>query len=203
MQQQLCQGIPLPAGCAPDVNMALSQSFSTLRSGVLQHLRLTAGSSCLQTLGVQSLGLVRGFAEQGTFLDKGEVTDRVVGVVKNFDKVDPSKVGQSATPAGHLCLRPAPAIKAAAHACLYLSTVGGSEHPPNSYTVGRATQPPCLRMLAAGPAAHMWQDPLPQHRVQLLSVAALPKPELCAHHSPHRPCVSPSVSRHSTWLNLH
>lgn len=29
---------------------------------------------------------------EGTFLDKNEVTDRVVSVVKNFDKVDQTKV---------------------------------------------------------------------------------------------------------------
>lgn len=32
-----------------------------------------------------------------TFLDKKEVTDRVLTVLKNFDKVDPAKV----TPAAH------------------------------------------------------------------------------------------------------
>lgn len=38
--------------------------------------------------------LRRHFAEEvtGTFLDKSEVMDRVVSVVKNFQKVDPSKV---------------------------------------------------------------------------------------------------------------
>ncbi|KAL6142996.1 hypothetical protein ACLB2K_061271 [Fragaria x ananassa] len=34
---------------------------------------------------------------RGTFLDKSEVTDRVITVVKNFQKVDPSKV----TPDAH------------------------------------------------------------------------------------------------------
>lgn len=29
---------------------------------------------------------------RGTFLDKSEVTDRIINVVKNFQKVDPSKV---------------------------------------------------------------------------------------------------------------
>ncbi|KDO53092.1 hypothetical protein CISIN_1g0331191mg, partial [Citrus sinensis] len=35
----------------------------------------------------------RCFAEEvrGSFLDKSEVTDRVISVVKNFQKVDPSK----------------------------------------------------------------------------------------------------------------
>ncbi|CAM8888606.1 unnamed protein product [Rhodiola kirilowii] len=34
---------------------------------------------------------------RGSFLDKSEVTDRVINVVKNFQKVDPSKV----TPEAH------------------------------------------------------------------------------------------------------
>ncbi|XP_031247543.1 acyl carrier protein 2, mitochondrial [Pistacia vera] len=40
----------------------------------------------------------RRFSEEvrGTFLDKSEVTDRVLSVVKNFQKVDPSKVTPSA-----------------------------------------------------------------------------------------------------------
>ena len=33
---------------------------------------------------------------RGSFLDKSEVTDRVVSVVKNFQKVDPSKVTPNA-----------------------------------------------------------------------------------------------------------
>lgn len=38
--------------------------------------------------------LLRRFSEEvrGTFLDKSEVTDRVISCVKNFQKVDPSKV---------------------------------------------------------------------------------------------------------------
>ena len=38
--------------------------------------------------------LLRRFSEEvrGSFLDKSEVTDRVISVVKNFQKVDPSKV---------------------------------------------------------------------------------------------------------------
>ncbi|GFH60158.1 mitochondrial acyl carrier protein [Chaetoceros tenuissimus] len=39
--------------------------------------------------------LVRNFAGS-TFLDSKEVTDRVVAVVKNFDKVDPTKVTPAA-----------------------------------------------------------------------------------------------------------
>lgn len=38
--------------------------------------------------------LLRRFSEEvrGSFLDKSEVTDRVLTVVKKFEKVDPSKV---------------------------------------------------------------------------------------------------------------
>ncbi|KAJ7973647.1 Acyl carrier protein [Quillaja saponaria] len=42
--------------------------------------------------------LLRRFSEEvrGSFLDKSEVTDRVVSVVKNFQKVEPSKVTPNA-----------------------------------------------------------------------------------------------------------
>ncbi|XP_027352300.1 acyl carrier protein 2, mitochondrial [Abrus precatorius] len=42
--------------------------------------------------------LVRRFCEEvrGCFLDKAEVTDRVISCVKNFQKVDPSKVTPNA-----------------------------------------------------------------------------------------------------------
>lgn len=40
----------------------------------------------------------RHFSEEvrGSFLDKSEVTDRVISIVKNFQKVDPSKVTPNA-----------------------------------------------------------------------------------------------------------
>ncbi|GKV45611.1 hypothetical protein SLEP1_g52675 [Rubroshorea leprosula] len=43
-------------------------------------------------------GIRRRFSEEvrGSFLDKSEVTDRVISVVKNFQKVDPSKVTPNA-----------------------------------------------------------------------------------------------------------
>eukprot|EP00897_Mesotaenium_endlicherianum_P004397 jgi/Mesen1/3986/ME000210S03230 len=64
-----------------------------VRSSVLQHLRLSSGS--LRSAQSVLPGTRRLFAENaaaGTFLDKQEVTDRVLTVVKNFQKVDPSKV---------------------------------------------------------------------------------------------------------------
>ncbi|PIN21635.1 Acyl carrier protein/NADH-ubiquinone oxidoreductase, NDUFAB1/SDAP subunit [Handroanthus impetiginosus] len=56
----------------------------------LQNPRATAG-------GLSQL-IRRHFSEEarGTFLDKSEVTDRVLNVVKNFQKVDPSKVTPNA-----------------------------------------------------------------------------------------------------------
>ncbi|KAM7278614.1 hypothetical protein ACFE04_005748 [Oxalis oulophora] len=43
--------------------------------------------------------LFRRFSEEvrGTFLDKSEVADRVISVVKKFEKVDPSKVTPNAS----------------------------------------------------------------------------------------------------------
>ncbi|KAF9661394.1 hypothetical protein SADUNF_Sadunf19G0064200 [Salix dunnii] len=49
-------------------------------------------------VGLSFNSIRRRFSEEvrGTFLDKSEVTDRVVNVVKNFQKVDPSKVTPNA-----------------------------------------------------------------------------------------------------------
>ncbi|KAJ6762457.1 ACYL CARRIER PROTEIN 2 MITOCHONDRIAL [Salix koriyanagi] len=53
-------------------------------------------------VGLSFNSIRRRFSEEvrGTFLDKSEVTDRVVNVVKNFQKVDPSKV-INVTPNAH------------------------------------------------------------------------------------------------------
>ena len=75
--------------------MALAGALSSIRSAVLANIRL--GSSVQAVGGATSLTLLRGFAE-GTYLDKGQVKERILGVVKNFDKVEPSKVG------AHRCL---------------------------------------------------------------------------------------------------
>ena len=60
-----------------------------VRQGVLATLRLQA-SFAQQTAAPASLQLWRGFAD--SFLDKAAVSDRVLGVVKNFEKVDAGKV---------------------------------------------------------------------------------------------------------------
>lgn len=68
------------------------------RNALLKHLRVkvqalpSANPNPFVSL---NLLLRRHFASEearGTFLDKPEVTDRVISVVKNFHKVDPSKV---------------------------------------------------------------------------------------------------------------
>ncbi len=60
---------------------------SQIKQGVVARL-------CAQQQGAAgpaALQLLRGFAD-ASYLDKGEVTDRVLSVVKNFEKVDAAKV---------------------------------------------------------------------------------------------------------------
>ncbi len=79
-------GKPLP--------MALNSAAQALKAGVLRHIRLplqhaygasTSGSAAL------SLSLWRGFAGGG-YLDKDDVTQRVLDVTKHFEKIEPAKV---------------------------------------------------------------------------------------------------------------
>ncbi|KAL2549263.1 Acyl carrier protein 2 [Forsythia ovata] len=73
------------------------------RNALLKYMRVNVRP--LQSPGAGSLGVSlsqlirRHFSEEvkGSFLDKFEVTDRVTNVVKNFQKLDPSKV----TPDAH------------------------------------------------------------------------------------------------------
>ena len=72
--------------------MALAQALGTVRRGVLSHIRLQANFAATQyQAGPAAWQCVRGFA--GTYLDKSEVTERILNVVKNFEKVDQSKAG--------------------------------------------------------------------------------------------------------------
>ncbi|MFQ6621351.1 hypothetical protein Gotur_002973 [Gossypium turneri] len=77
--------------------------MAAVRQALLKRLRVNATSLSLLRNPKPSLnGLFaltfnavhRRFSDDvmGSFLDKSEVTDRVVSVVKNFQKVDPSKV---------------------------------------------------------------------------------------------------------------
>lgn len=71
------------------------------RNAVLKYLRLRLSvkpvlpfQSPRVTGGGLSQLIRRHFCEEarGSFLDKSEVTDRVINVIRNFQKVDPSKV---------------------------------------------------------------------------------------------------------------
>jgi acyl carrier protein len=68
--------------------MALSQAASTIRAVVLRHLRIPAQT---QAGAASSLSIFRGFAG-GSYLDKDDVTQRVLHVAKHFQRVDPAKV---------------------------------------------------------------------------------------------------------------
>lgn len=71
--------------------LALARALASIRSGVLNQIRIPV-SSCQEAAGDLSSLLSRGFAE-GTYLSKDEVAERVVNVVKHFDKIDAGKVG--------------------------------------------------------------------------------------------------------------
>ena len=70
--------------------MALARALASVRTGVLSHLRVQASLTGAQhPAGPASWQCVRCFA--GTYLDKKDVTDRILNVVKNFEKIDQSK----------------------------------------------------------------------------------------------------------------
>ncbi|KAJ0961360.1 hypothetical protein J5N97_009180 [Dioscorea zingiberensis] len=75
--------------------------MAAVRSALLKHLRVRVSVSPLQAPVLSFADLFSGrrfFSEEvkGSFLDKSEVADRVITVVKNFQKVDPSKVTPNA-----------------------------------------------------------------------------------------------------------
>ncbi|KAJ0980900.1 hypothetical protein J5N97_009155 [Dioscorea zingiberensis] len=75
--------------------------MAAVRSALLKHLRVRVSASPLQAPALSFADLFSGrrfFSEEvkGSFLDKSEVADRVITVVKNFQKVDPSKVTPNA-----------------------------------------------------------------------------------------------------------
>ncbi|CAH8277178.1 unnamed protein product [Arabidopsis lyrata] len=72
------------------------------RGALLKYLRVNVTPSLQISSSITSpplYVLLRRFSEEvrGSFLDKSEVTDRVLSVVKNFQKVEPSRV----TPKAH------------------------------------------------------------------------------------------------------
>ncbi|KAI3435524.1 hypothetical protein D9Q98_001590 [Chlorella vulgaris] len=70
--------------------MALIRS---LRAAVLSSLRVPISSVQQQAAALQ---FWRGYAADASYLDKSEVTDRVLNVVKNFEKVEQGKVSPTA-----------------------------------------------------------------------------------------------------------
>ncbi|CAA7388768.1 unnamed protein product [Spirodela intermedia] len=75
--------------------------MAAARSALLKHLRVRVLPDLRPAAIPPVCGLLhlrRGFSEEvrGTFLDKSEVADRVITVVKNFQKVDPAKVTPNA-----------------------------------------------------------------------------------------------------------
>ncbi|XP_039036160.1 acyl carrier protein 2, mitochondrial-like [Hibiscus syriacus] len=84
--------------------------MAAVRRALLKHVRVNATPLPLPLLLLRypkttpnvifniTFNAIRRFSDEvmGSFLDKSEVTDRVVSVVKNFQKVDPSKVTPNA-----------------------------------------------------------------------------------------------------------
>lgn len=72
--------------------------MAAARRALLAHLRVPVVHPAAAAATIPAAGrLLSSTTERkGSFLDKGEVADRVVSVVKNFQKVEPSKVTPSA-----------------------------------------------------------------------------------------------------------
>jgi NADH dehydrogenase (ubiquinone) 1 alpha/beta subcomplex 1 len=74
--------------------MAVSSTVAAVKQGLLRHLRVPIQQQSLFGSAVApgtSLSLWRGFAGGG-YLDKDDVTQRVLEVTKHFEKIDPAKV---------------------------------------------------------------------------------------------------------------
>lgn len=74
--------------------MAVSSTVAAFKQGLLRHLRVPIQQQSLFGSAVApgtSLSLWRGFAGGG-YLDKDDVTQRVLEVTKHFEKIDPAKV---------------------------------------------------------------------------------------------------------------
>ena len=70
----------------------LQRAIAGVRQGVLGSVRLSPNYAVASAAAAPlSLQVLRNFAD-ASYLDKKEVTDRVLNVVKNFDKIDAGKV---------------------------------------------------------------------------------------------------------------
>lgn len=68
----------------------LTRGLSQLRGSLLQAVRFHVSVDTVNATGAWSGVLTRGFAS--TYLNKDDVTERIVTIVKNFDNVDQGKV---------------------------------------------------------------------------------------------------------------
>jgi hypothetical protein len=72
----------------------LQRAIAAVRQGVLCSVRLSPNYAAASAAAAPlSLQFLRNFAD-ASYLDKKDVTDRVLNVVKNFDKVDAGKVSK-------------------------------------------------------------------------------------------------------------
>lgn len=85
---------PAPLLSLSHAAMALLRS---LRQAVLATVRVPANPLAQQAAAPASLQFWRGFGD-ASYLDKKDVTDRVLGVVKNFEKVEEGKVRCASLP---------------------------------------------------------------------------------------------------------
>jgi len=75
--------------------MSLSAAANAVRAAVLRHMRLGVQGFQQQQQSIGApLAFARGFAG-GHYLDKGEVTERVLNVTKHFEKIQADKVRRS------------------------------------------------------------------------------------------------------------
>ncbi|CAN6328465.1 unnamed protein product [Urochloa humidicola] len=74
-------------------------AMAAARRALLTHLRVPVARPAAAGIVPTFRRLLSSTTEEtkGSFLDKGEVADRVISVVKNFQKVEPAKV----TPTAH------------------------------------------------------------------------------------------------------
>ncbi|KNA04496.1 hypothetical protein SOVF_199180 [Spinacia oleracea] len=76
--------------------------MAAVRSAILKYMRVPVAQNTYSpssiSSSINSFFSRRNFSDEvrGSFLDKSEVSDRVITVVKNFQKVDPSKVTPNA-----------------------------------------------------------------------------------------------------------
>jgi NADH dehydrogenase (ubiquinone) 1 alpha/beta subcomplex 1 len=82
--------------------MAVSCAVAAFKQGLLRHVRLPLQQQSIfgsAAAAGTSLSLWRGFAGGG-YLDKDDVTSRVLEVTKHFEKIDPAKVRPPGPAAG-------------------------------------------------------------------------------------------------------